>query len=478
MAELKIRTGSFEEYMESSLDILRDQLERFFGSDRCPDIKAIKEKVEQINAYPFLDKLEPVKPEHLTILDESQHDLKEAEDAVLEGEFFWEHTAAGEATRLGLGAKYLLRLHKYSVECINSMIVDELKRDGKPHDAQTPDAVRGIIGDEPENLMPLMLGTRHMLQMIFDIIKLAKRHSHDPKKVLKKQKALIILSESAAEDIISDFRDFNFFGLSQKNVFFMIQRSFHGIDIDINGRLFYDTHDEHNKRLHNHGQMLLQKAHDNVIFFIDPDSSQRIFLKSEEFEDMLQDMKDMVSYNIEDVGYLTGSIDWPSLALALKLSKEGYEMMMEIVAQNPLKPQKGGAAFYCPVLKRVCMIESNRLLGMKNEDITHLNKNFNHYPKPAVAYKKMKQLGIYMPFEIKESKDKDGNTRYYIYFNPVQGDLNFHLKTAYVMRKELKSIKNLKSSVTLPVTLKAMFEQDNQPGFKEFVDDIKRGVYS
>ena len=85
---------------------------------------------------------------------------------------------------------------------------------------------------------------------------------------------------------------------------------------------------------------------------------------------MLEGCKDMVSYNIEDIGYLTSAIDYHSLAMALKLGKEGYNMIMEIVGQNPLKPQKGGAAFFDPIIGKNVMLEGTVLAGMKPEEIT------------------------------------------------------------------------------------------------------------
>ncbi|MEI6587838.1 MAG: hypothetical protein WCO05_02725, partial [Candidatus Moraniibacteriota bacterium] len=184
---------------------------------------------------------------------------------------------------------------------------------------------------------------------------------------------------------------------------------------------------------------------------------------------------DLLSYNVEDLGFLTGSVDFPSLTLALELGKKGYNMIMEIVAQNPVKPQKGGACCFDRKLKRVVMIESNQLKDIKNEEIKHLNKNFNHYPNPVQSYRVMKEEGLPLSFEVKNTYNQSGDREEYIYANPVQGNLNFLVKTAYVMRKNLKSIYNWKSPATTPIAVKAMFEQDGQEGFGEFVKKIKKG---
>jgi hypothetical protein len=335
-----------------------------------------------------------------------------------------------------------------------------------------------VTGKDPKSLMNISLGNRHMLQMAYDVVQIARRNRKDPKKVLAKQSTIIILNEQTAEEILEEFKRFNFFGLNPKNVYFMIQRSFHGIYIK-EGCLYYDRTTEKNKRLHNHGQLIMQKIHDNVVFRVDKkNTSKRESISNKDFEKLLAKHDDLLSYNVEDLGYLTCSIDLPSLTLALDLGKKGYSMVMEIVAQNPIKPQKGGACFFDKKLNRVVMVESNQLKNIKNEDILHLNKNFNHYPNPVKSYRVMKERGLPISFEIKGTYNQSGDPCEYIYACPVQGDTNFLVKTAYVMRKNLKPIYNWKSPATTPIAVKAMFEQDKQEGFKDFARKIKKGELS
>ena len=66
-----------------------------------------------------------------------------------------------------------------------------------------------------------------------------------------------------------------------------------------------------------------------------------------------------------------------------------------------------------------------------------------------------------MPFAVKEG---------FIYFQPVQGDINFLVKTEFVRRKVLKPIENWKSPTTTPPTIAGMKKQDDQPGFKEYIE--------
>jgi hypothetical protein len=466
---------SFDTYMESGIEQFRWQLQNFFGDNEL-EVEHVKEQLANLNAYENMAHLKPIKQEHIVILDEDKIDTKEAEAVVLNGEFFWEHAAAGEATRLGLGTKYTIDLSAFTTQKILDLIRSEIETDHK-NDPETMKRKISEVGEEnlvkqmggaPQKLLPMNLGTRHMLQMAFDLTKLAKKNGKKPEEVLSKQRMLIILNETTADKIIDEFMRYNYFGFARKNVMFMIQKSFHGIDIK-KGEPFYDmSHDKH-KRLHNHGQMVMQKTHDNAIFYIDDDKSER-YLRSEEFEKILASTKDMVSYNIEDIDYLTNAIDWHSLALCLELGKKGYGMTMEIVAQNPLKPQKGGAAFWDEKKKRIVMIESNQLRGIKLEDITHLNKNFNHYPNPALAFKAVRDGNMHLHTDVKMAADKSGNPKYYIYFCTPQGDINFLVKTAYIMRKNLKPISSWKSPATTPPMINGCFAQDAQPGFKEFAE--------
>jgi hypothetical protein len=459
---------SIESYKKSALKVVEARLKRHFGELRKVLMEDIRKGLLEINAYDNLSSLRPLEDSEITIVDECYSSL--GERCVLSGRFFWEHAAAGEATRLGLGNKYMLNMHEFSAERIQEMRADEAHKDHGEAAAQKllSEDIVGFMGCEPKELAPFTLGCRHMLQMAFDVKRLANKHRKDPVEVLSKQKTLIIVCDSNEEDILKEFKRFNFFGLSPGNVFFMVQQSFHGIDIK-NGRLFYEEGD--NKQLHNHGQMAMQRCHDDSIFCLDGDDKR--CQKFRDYHALLRPMKDLLSYNIEDIAYLTGAIDYESLGFALTLGAQGYDMLMEIVAQNPFRPQKGGACYFDKKLGRKVMIESNQLSGIRNEDIKHLNKNFNHYPNPAHMIEMLRREGLNLPFDVKAARDGGGH---YIYPCPVQGDINFRVKCDYVMRKQLRPISNLKSAATMPPTIAAMRKQDSQDGFLDFADRVKEGL--
>ncbi|MFW6014726.1 MAG: hypothetical protein ACOCQG_06110 [Candidatus Nanoarchaeia archaeon] len=436
-------------YIEYCLNIARESLN---GYNSIPEIK---ENQPLINAYKNIDFLD--EPKNVSLLDGeelTEKEINEAVHTIMKGKFFAEHTCAGEATRLGLGTKYLINIARdLSVDKISRLVGEEKER------YVSNETVIEQAGVKPSQLLSLSLGTRHMLQYSFDIFNLAKRYGYNSNEVLKRQKMLVVLNEDTAEKIINEFVANNFFGFSRENVMFMVQRPYHGINME-NGKFYYDQTTP--KRLHNHGQMVMQQTIDEQIFFVD-ENNKRKYMKSDEFGEILKEMEDKISYNIEDLEYLTGSIDFDGLAFALKKSAEGYDMVMEIVANNPENPQKGGMAAFDKNLGRNVMIEGFQLKGIKNHEITYLNKNFNHYPSPYKCWSMLKKHGLQMPVDIKGG---------YIYFQPVQGDINFLVKTKFFRRKELKPIKAWKSPATTPLAIKYMRAQDRQKGFKEYAKSL------
>jgi len=439
-----------ESYIDYCIEIAHDKLSSYDG------IADIKKHEADINIYENIDFLR--KPLNISILDENcltRSDYVRAYRCILEGRLFSEHAFAGEATRLGLGTKYLINIaRELTVEKIAEIMTRERGCAVLPEEI-----LEKTGGCNPEELLPLSLGTRHMLQFSFDIYRLAETYGYDPKEVLLKQKMLIVVNEAIANDIIDDFIKNSFFGFKKDNVFFMVQKKYHGINLK-NGRFIYDK--KASKRLHNHGHMVIQQTMDYQIFRVN-DRRCRTYLTSCEFGDVLKSMDDKVSYNIEDLGFLTDSIDYEGLAFALKKRKQGFRMVMEVVNNNQEDPQKGGMAGFDIVLNRNVMIEAFQLKGIKNHEIKYLNKNINYYPEPYDSWSILKEYGLNMPVSIKND---------YIYFQPVQGDINFLVKTEFFKRKTLKPIESWKSPATTPLAIKNMHMQDMQKGFKKYAESV------
>jgi hypothetical protein len=293
---------------------------------------------------------------------------------------------------------------------------------------------------------------------------LARELGESPREVLGRQHLLMVVGREMLAHVEKDFYQWHFFGFNPAQVYFMVQESFHGLNLK-SGNFFYDVNSP--RRLHNHGQMVMQQTMARQLFTLGgPHAWDKKFHSRPEVAGWLQRFADKISYNIEDLDYLTGSLDFHGLGLALELGDQGYNMVMEVSANNPAKPQKGGMLAWDPELGRDVMIESFQLGEIENRDIKFLNRNFNHYPSPAVCWGLIKEQGLPMPVTVKEG---------FLYFQPVQGDINFLVKTAFFRRQEMRPIRNLKSPAALPLAINRMYAQDCQPGFKEFAQQCHQG---
>ena len=428
--------SSFNSYLNSCQQILQQKLGGYKKTDMLDEA--------EINSYPRLQSLQP--PRHIITLESlvNPADIGAQVERVIEGRVLWEHTCAGEATRLGLGAKYLVVPPKH-------LTPQALGRDadlGRPLTVQ------------PQQLTPLSLGQRHMLQLSWNLWRMAVSLDIEPRQVLSRQYLLIIVNQHSSDDIIDDFIKAAFYGFKRQRVFFMIQRSFPGFAVDDAGQWYWDENSP--RRLHNHGQMIMQTTMDNQLFHLD-DSNERHYLSWNDYYDLLKQMTDKVSFNIEDLDYLLNPIDMQGLAACYKLGQQGYQMVMEVVLNDPEAPIKGGACCYDPVLGHAVMIESFQLKNVAPEQIIYLNKNVNHYPFPDQAMSILRAQGLNMPVTVQEK---------YVYFQPVQGDINFLVKTAFVRRSDIKPIRSWKSGRHTPEALEFMLQQDQQPGFLSWAHEL------
>jgi hypothetical protein len=449
-----IDSGPLEPYIRSCVALAQEKLPHFSS------LAEIAAREKDLNRYPRLDILE--EPRQILVLDESDgppERLTRARAAVARGEILFEHAAAGEGTRLMLGSKYFLDIsQEISLELAAHLMSQEAGR------IINPQEVAAQLDCLPQELMPLSLGARHMLQLAFDLERLARELGESPRDVLGRQHLLIIIAREMLAHIEKDFYQWHFFGFTPAQVYFMVQESFHGLNLN-QGQFFYDESSP--RRLHNHGQMVMQQTMERQLFSLAGSHPwDKVFHARREVAHWLQGFADKISYNIEDLDYLTGSLDFHGLGLALDLGDQGYHMVMEVMANNPVKPQKGGMLAWDPELGRDVMIESFQLGDIENRDITFLNRNFNHYPRPWVCWGRIAEEGLPLPLAV-----KDG----FLYFQPVQGDINFLVPTAFFRRQEMRPIRNLKSPAALPLAINRMHAQDSQPGFKEFAQRCRQG---
>jgi hypothetical protein len=433
-----VNLTDFTTYIQSCLDIANDVLKDFSSPSEVARVE------RELNKYPRLEKIRD--PQDIMVLDDGlagSEQLKFAIDALLSGGVLLEHACAGEATRLGLGTKYLLN---------------------PPLDL-SPEVMGRILGEDqelpvpPDSLRHMSLGRRHMLQLAWDLSRLAEDNGKDPLEVLKKQSLFIIVNEASSNRILEDFLEADFYGFARRKVLFMVQKSFHGITRGKDG-WGYDPNSA--TRLHNHGQMLMQTAMDHQVFRLG-ENNRPEYLTWPEYRMILGEFDDKVSFNIEDMDYLDMSLDLTGLAGALKLADSGYRMIMEVVSNDPEDPIKGGSCVWDPELDRNVMIESFQLAGLPNSKITFLNRNINHYPYPSQSLTAVRDYGLAMPITVKND---------FVYFQPIQGDVNYLVKTAFVRRPELIPINSWKSGGNTPAALQAMQAQENRPGFLDWASKL------
>src|SRR5210317_724038 len=107
---MSLKLESFETYKDSSISLIKKKLVDHYGHERLLTLtlEDIKKDIKELNAYSGIDDMKEVDHKEIFIINDDV-ELREAEQAVLEGRVFWEHAAAGEATRLGMGTKYLIK---------------------------------------------------------------------------------------------------------------------------------------------------------------------------------------------------------------------------------------------------------------------------------------------------------------------------------------------------------------------------------
>jgi hypothetical protein len=417
----RVRPEDPAAFREGCLNMARSLL----ASYRSP--QEVAEAADELNAYPRLAELRP--PRSIRLLEPEPTLGALGRQALLEGRILWEHPAAGEATRLGLGPKFFL----------------------KPQD------LAAIMGQTQEwsQLLPLSLGPRHLLALALEISQLARESGLDPQAVLAKQVFLIIGAEEWLDAMSAQVRAVLSKFLPLKNLWFMAQTAFHGLTRSSGGDWFFDPNSP--KLLYNHGHMAMQKTMDGQVFTFG-ESGERIYFSREEFFARVGEFSDLISSNIEDLDYLNQAIEPYSLGLATSLGSSGFGMMMEISLNNRQHPIKGGMCAFDPTLDHDVVIESFSLRDVQPKEIIYLNKNINHYLNPALVMAKLRENGLETPVAVRGD---------WVYFQPIQGDINFLVPTAFFTRAQDKELNSLKTISDIPAALTAMAVQDTKPGFRE-----------
>ncbi len=398
-----------------------------------PGLAAVATDLEELNRYPRLAGLR--EPRDVRVLSPeglAPDDRRRAAATLLAGGVLLEHACAGEATRLGMGVKYLISPHELTREVLEDLLEPGLRA---PLD--------------PRGLAPLCLGRRHMLQLAWDPPRLAEEHGRDPRAVLAAQTLLIVANRASFKQLLEDFR-------GARSTASPPPGALHGPGT-LPGPGPLPPGMAPGPGFSPAACTTMARCCCRPSWTASSSTwigrARPHYLPWEDYQRILAGMDDKISYNIEDLDYLEQSLDLDGLALALQLGGEGFRHGHGGGGNNPEAPQKGGLCAFDPGLGRDVMIESFQLAGLPPSEIRFLNKNVNHYPRPARAAAVLRERGLAMPLAV-----KDG----YLYFQPVQGDLNFLLPTAFIRRPRLRPHRAWQTGAPTPAALLAMAAQDRR----------------
>lgn len=148
--EKTLLSYGYENYIDYCLQVAKDKLSGVVSN--------IEDYETNINKYENIDFLQ--EPRNICLLDKkclTKTDITRAWKCILDGKLFSEHAAAGEATRLGIGTKYLINIAEdLSLKKISEIMSRER---GAVTNAEE---VLEKAGWLPKELLPLSLGSRHM----------------------------------------------------------------------------------------------------------------------------------------------------------------------------------------------------------------------------------------------------------------------------------------------------------------------------
>ncbi|MDD4527543.1 MAG: hypothetical protein PHF25_05840 [Candidatus Margulisbacteria bacterium] len=518
-------------YLESARKSIQNELEAVIGSLKGLNLKDITDdQKNKILTHPDVENggvdlnLSPSRFITLNRERPNQKWLQKAKSSFLNGKIIFEHTAAGAATRLGLGIKS--RMTPFSiVEAINSPMI-------KPNDllfAETEKLKqslrdKGLTNNKKEEIAKTIKENEDKLKKTLSIgqiddirVKLARINNLSVgvrkianfaystwteasnaymdltfieqaklknkgimncddfcKSVMSKQIHTIILNQDTDAETIDELRNCNFFGFNPDNLLFMVVYRQPVFTIDQKtGVVVVDK--EAKPMLHNHGVFRMHTVMDNQFFRIESsgdeptDRVRRIPMSFNELKGVFEKADLFVSNNIEDLDQLSKlPFDLASMALGLKLGDEGAEMVMTATKQKT-PAQKGG--FFAIHNGEVHCYENDTYPSLKAADIPFLNKNVNMFPNPLKMLESVKKGNLPTHTSIKEQVDYKGDKRLVLVPQTPQGDVNFILNMKIIKEpaNKMLEIRNIKEQGDIPDAVKAFCELDNNPAFVGYV---------
>jgi hypothetical protein len=422
----RFRLINRESYLSSAINIISKELERVEQATISHvklDIPLTVQHSLLIHPHIAQGVNMHISTEHYTMLDRDNAEIDLGIHAIINGDVIFEHTAAGAATRLGLGTKYTITPLSLLEAILDGKIMPndsfkediiELKKElSKNLDIEHIDKVVEIrkeiqkkeeiiakslsqkeidtIISSLSNMNNVSLGTRKLGNFAFSTAKLAKDHFYQLdnaekikiaselnipiaelseskfiKYVLQKQTHMIILNQDTDQDIIKEIFNFKFFGFNPENIFFMVVNRLPSFSLN-NGKILEDTP----YQLHNHGVFRMFTVMDHQYFTLE-EVNDRKYYTFEQIKDIFAKKKIFISNNIEDLDQLKHSpFDLQSISLALHLfNDQDYNMIMTGTRQKGVILKDSFASIHGLSMKDsaqiVTILNTHNVLDEKN----------------------------------------------------------------------------------------------------------------
>ncbi|MCM8827566.1 MAG: hypothetical protein NC904_08655, partial [Candidatus Omnitrophica bacterium] len=365
----------------------------------------------KVNSYPnSLRAAQRVSLDEFRNSSEFEGWLSKAKLLVLSGGLVFQFLFAGAATRaaaiLGGGAKYFFNPYEIMRKDLNQMpgrkVEDRLSKDQREklnekiqkakYDAEslvkeglhnTYNLTEKELDDyvtylflkllqdkypQFKEISDLTLGARLLFALRLQLEELARQEEGVlPNEVLSQAKLIIHVNDLTYQDVIAEFRKYNFFGFNPENILFIIQHTFQGYTQE------FELHQRPQfRRPFGHGYTLMQTVHkghslrvlkNDTLKELEQSALGYFFSQYQSAQENNPKLKDLTlimhNTNVDDLIKLFTPIDLDRLAFVLYLMSKGHNVVIETVRNE--KGQKGGSWVEDLVTERKMLVEGVNL---------------------------------------------------------------------------------------------------------------------
>ena len=412
----------YKDAVDTSSEGLKEETEK--------QINMLVDKTNEFNSVP-VDQLEVLTDvlllDDFVVAGDYARYLERAQTLVLRGKYVPQFIFAGAATRLGRGAMYPLDIWE---------IADEM-------DLKADNLETNTYG----------MGPRQILVYRIALEKLAQELNMDADEVLKNQTIVVNTNGDIHDDVISDFKENDFYGFNPQNVYFVKQPVLQGYSL-VEGKVVLD---ETSKALpYGHGYNIMQMREGNqATQYID---GQEVIV-SDSVLSKLDDDSVIGTHRINDLTRFTtqGVLDLDKLAYGMYLHDQGHNIVGELVA-NP-GGQKGGNTVRDVKTGKSFLLETSNTKA--SAGLTAKIDKAGEAGAPYNAFRLLYQVGELkkliqtdLPYNL---RSKNGN----LYLEAVTGDITqLPDADAVFFRQEGELIHDFKQQKNVPDAVDFLTQSD------------------